>query len=164
MAVDIKSLRIGSHILVNDVRATVERLDTYKFPDGKKRPWGYFHGKVNGEYRECGSFLDVDNVEPISITPDLLKELGFEERRMEYKYGASDVWYIDREAAQLEKENKIIVPTIHISSLGKAGYADWWAIRVVTGDKPMRADNCTVRYLHEAEAFLSLHNIELIKE
>lgn len=148
MAVDVKTLRIGSHILVDGRRERVRGLD-----------------EDNGLIvRFPAEYANANDVEPISITPELLKELGFEERRREYLYGEPDVWYIDSESAQIEKGNNLVVPTIRVFSLGKAGYADWWEIKVVTGDKPMRSDNCTVRYLHEAELFLGLHNVELIKE
>lgn len=153
MAVDIKTLRIGSHVLVNGKRVRVCGITQRKI--------GYHATGKPGEHLR---YARLNEVEPIPITPDLLKELGLEERRTEYLYGAPDVWYIDSESAQLEKENKLVVPTITVSSLGKAGYPDWWMIKVVTGDKPMRSDNCTVRYLHEAEAFLALHGVELIKE
>lgn len=148
MAVDVKSLRIGSHILVNGKRERVRGLDDD-------------NGLI---VRFPAEYVNANEVEPIPITAELLKELGFEERRMEYRYGKPDVWYIDSESAQIEKGNNLVVPTIHVYSLGNVGYADWWEIKVVTGDKPMRYGNCTVRYLHESELFLALHNIELIKE
>lgn len=157
MAVDIKTLHIGSLVEYDRKRMVV--------------------ASVSNKLMNCENLILIEpstltlyknvnsyDVEPISIAPELLKGLGFEERRREYLYGAPDVWYIDREAAQLEKENNLVIPTIHVSSLGKTGYADWWVIKVVIGDKPMRSDNCTVRYLHEAEAFLALHGVELIKE
>lgn len=148
MAVDIKSLRVGSHILVNGKRERVRGLD-----------------EDNGLIvRFPAEYVSANEVEPIPITPEILTELGFEERRREYPYGTPDVWYIDREAAQLEKKNNLIVPTMTVFPLGQAGYPDWWVIKVITGDKPMRSDNCTVRYLHEAETFLALHGVELINE
>lgn len=155
MAVDIKSLRIGSHVDFNGrrvkIKAIVEDIVAFDYPQDEKQlllsPNAY------------DEFLS-----PIPITPDLLKELGLEERRREYKYGAPDVWYIDREAAQLEKENNLVVPTIHVSSLEKPGYPDWWVIKVVIADKPARVNDCTARYLHEAEAFLALCGVELITE
>lgn len=152
MAVDVKTLRIGSHVQHHGKRKMVYSMggDTvYLLPS---------------IVSSVAHVAKTDEIEPIPITPGLLKELGFEEKRTEYLYGAPDVWYIDSESAQLEKENNLVVPTIHVSSLGKAGYTDWWVIKVITGDKPMRSDNCTVRYLHEAEAFLALHGVELIKE
>lgn len=148
MAVDVKTLTIGSHILVNGKRERVRGLD-----------------EDNGLIiRFPAEYVMANEAEAISITSALLKELGFEEKRTEYLYGAPDVWYIDSESARLEKKNNLVVPTITVSSLEKIGCADWWMIKVVIGDKPMRADNCTVRYLHEAEAFLALHGVELIKE
>ena len=149
--IDIKTLRIGSHISINGERVEVESLQG---------------GDLVGCITPDNDWFATESwrFEPISITFDLLKELGFEERRREYLYGAPDVWYIDSESAQLEKKNNLVVPTITVSSLGKAGYPDWWVIKVITGDKPMRSDSCTVRYLHEAEAFLALHGVELIKE
>lgn len=144
-------MRIGSHISINGERVEVESLQG---------------GDLVGCITPDNDWFATESwrFEPISITFDLLKELGFEERRREYLYGAPDVWYIDSESAQLEKKNNLVVPTITVSSLGKAGYPDWWVIKVITGDKPMRSDSCTVRYLHEAEAFLALHGVELIKE
>lgn len=148
MAVDVKSLRIDSHILVNGKRERVRGLD-----------------EDNGLIvRFPAEYVNANEVEPIPITAELLKELGFEERRMEYRYGKPDVWYIDREAAQLEKEHDLVVSKTTFFPLENIGYADWWVIKVITGDKPMRSGNCTVRYLHEAEAFLALHGVELIKE
>lgn len=151
MAVDIKQLRIGSHISINGERVEVESLQG---------------GDLVGCITPDNDWFATESwrFEPISITPALLKELGFEERRREYPYGTPDVWYIDREAAQLEKKNNLVVPTMTVFPLGQAGYPDWWVIKLVIGDKPMRTDNCTVRYLHEAEAFLALHGVELINE
>lgn len=61
MAVDIKSLRIGSHILVNCKRERVRGLD-----------------EDNGLIvRFPAEYVLASEVEPIPITPELLKELGF---------------------------------------------------------------------------------------
>lgn len=159
MAVDIKTLRVGSHVEYKGKRGRI----LYVAPGGDFMNCGIHTTDDCGlpaNYHISG----FEQIHPIPITPELLTELGFEERRREYPYGEPDVWYIDSESAQIEKENNLVVPTIHVSSLGKAGYPDWWVIRVITGDKPMRSDSCTVRYLHEAESFLGLHNIELIEE
>ena len=61
MAVDIKSLRIGSHILVDGKRERVRGLD-----DG-----------VGLLVRFPAEYTLASEVEPIPITPELLKELGF---------------------------------------------------------------------------------------
>ncbi len=82
MAVDIKSLRIGSHILVNGVGASVVQLNTISW--GKKSACHVLVRGVSpddGVVREVGCFVDDDAVEPIPITPELLKELGFEWRK-----------------------------------------------------------------------------------
>lgn len=65
MAVDIKTLRIGSHILVNGKRERVRGLD-----------------EDNGLIiRFPAEYVLASEVEPIAITPELLKELGFEWRK-----------------------------------------------------------------------------------
>ncbi len=65
MAVDIKSLRIGSHILVDGKRERVRGLD-----------------EDNGLIvRFPAEYVLASEVEPIAITPELLKELGFEWRK-----------------------------------------------------------------------------------
>lgn len=65
MAVDIKTLRIGSHILVNGKRERVRGLD-----------------EDNGLIiRFPAEYVLASEAEPIAITPELLKELGFEWRK-----------------------------------------------------------------------------------
>ena len=78
MGVDVKQLRIGSHILVNGVRARVVQLNTISW--GKKSASHVLARGVSpddGVVREVGCFVDDDAVEPILITPELLEELGF---------------------------------------------------------------------------------------
>ena len=66
MNINIKSLRIGSHILVNDKRERVRGLD-----------------EDNGLIiRFPAEYVLASEVEPIAITPELLKELGFENGRV----------------------------------------------------------------------------------
>lgn len=68
MAVDIKTLRIGSHILVNSKRERVRGLD-----------------EDNGLIvRFPAEYVMASGVEPISITPELLAELGFQYRDNTY--------------------------------------------------------------------------------
>ncbi len=73
MSVDIKSLRIGSHILVNNKRERVRGLD-----------------EDNGLIiRFPAEYVLASEVEPIPITPELLKELsGFEY----HEYGNGNLW------------------------------------------------------------------------
>lgn len=144
--IDIRTLRIGSHVLANGVVATVERLEMYKFPDGKKRPWGYFHGKVNGEYRECGSFLDVDNVQPIPITSELLKELGFAVFSDQPDAGTTYCKDIGNDVVFFWPETE-----------------DLWNMRAMSDG--IETGLCTLcRSLHQAECILAPINIELIDD
>lgn len=76
MAIDIKELRIGNHIIANGVKCEIKGLDMFEWAE-RKRPHGIFGAIISGEYRECGSFLDVAEIEPISITTPLLSNLEF---------------------------------------------------------------------------------------
>ena len=95
MAIDIKSLRIGSHILVDGVRARVAQLNTISW--GKKpayHVWARGASPDDGVVREVGCLANDDAIEPIPITPDLLKELsGFEYH--EYDNGNLWEWRFD---------------------------------------------------------------------
>lgn len=145
MAVDIRTLRIGSHVLVNSVRATVERLEIRKWQDGIQRPWGFFHGIVNGTYRECGGFLDIDNVMPIPITPELLEELGFEE--MYWSYEKSFVKPLQRKGFAIIQDEDGEWRTKYYPYKG----CSYGEIR-------------DTKYLHVAESFIALHGLELITD
>lgn len=82
MGVDIKSLRIGSHIAINGKRHRISNIDALNGQigieayttdkDGVKHPFGY----------------PIEQIEPIAITPELLKELGFEY----HEYDNGNLW------------------------------------------------------------------------
>lgn len=128
MAVDIKQLRIGSHILVNGKRERVRGLD-----------------EDNGLIiRFPAEYVNANEVEPISITPTLLEELRFintswSGRRIVYTNGNED-------------DN----PWVEFKNL-----KDRWELFVCNEGWQGQT---VVRYLHEAEAFLALHGVELINE
>ncbi len=78
MAIDIKELRIGSHILAGGARARVidihkKCLETENFP---------YQVFVEGISPEDGIKKVVggmcDGIDPVPITPELFEELGFE--------------------------------------------------------------------------------------
>lgn len=124
MAVDIKQLRIGSHILVNGKRERVRGLD-----------------EDNGLIvRFPAEYVNASEVEPISLTPELLTELGFEEDK-------TDI---------VKRVGGYFIYFYQINNLR-------WRVS-------LEEENCTVygntlcRYLHEAEAFLALHGVELIED
>ena len=141
MAIDIKSLRIGSHILVNGVWARVVRLSTLRYSENE-----VFHLLVRGispdtgKVGEIGCFVNDEAVEPIAITPELLKELGFEENKTDIVKRVGGYFIFFHQISNLR-----------------------WRVS-------LEEENCTnygntlCRYLHEAEAFLALHGIELIPD
>ena len=131
MAVDIKTLRIGSHVEYDGkrVRGALVRDD----------------GCIC-EYKDNGQDVIVGlgiEKQPIPITPELLAELGFvntsSSRRITYTKGSEyeDLWI---EVRNLKDRWEVFVSDNN------------WDGRIVC------------RYLHEAELFLVLHNIELVKD
>lgn len=71
MAVDIKSLRIGSHVMWNGKRRKVDAItkDSIAF-------------RIADTEQKMYDSATIESVEPIAITPELLKELGFENGRV----------------------------------------------------------------------------------
>lgn len=64
MSIDVKELRIGSHVDVNGERCRVNSVSN---------PW-VFVDRVEDVYT-----AHEDELEPIPLSPELLKEMGFEE-------------------------------------------------------------------------------------
>lgn len=123
--IDIKALRIGSHILVNGKRERVRGLD-----------------EDNGLIiRFPAEYVNANGVEPIPITPALLKELGFRKED-----GFMRLWS--------KGDNG------HFSYIEFSAIRDKWRLYPSGTD----GSQTVVRYLHEAESFLGLHNIELMEE
>lgn len=123
MAVDILSLRIGSHILVDGKRVRV-------FGIGNNAIF-YLPSIVSSVCKEA----KIEQIEPIAITPDLLKELGFKFRK-----SAGGSWCIS------DKKGGYFYATVcSDSTCVVTHYPDFgFQSRVV----------CT--YLHELEAFAYL--------
>lgn len=80
MAVDVKTLRIGSHVLADGKRIRICGIT--------KRKVGYH---LMGKSCERLTYVRACEVEPIPITPELLKELGFEYKRE----GCWEHWWKD---------------------------------------------------------------------
>ena len=143
--IDPKTLHIGSHVMVDGVRARVIRIDEPK--DEHEIPQCTllrFKAFSNGKWYDCGGPADSDKVEPIALTAELLTELGFTNtsstRRVVYTKGCEydGLW-------------------VEVRSL-----KDRWEVFVSDNDWDGRI---VVRYLHELEAFLYLATkTELIKE
>lgn len=129
MAVNVKQLRIGSHILVDGKRERVRGLD-----------------EDNGVIvRFPAEYVNANDVEPIAITPGLLEELGFVGNAS--KQNAVYGWE--------KRDEDIYIAFDRITE-------QRW--RVIMYDNVVNNGNTLCRYLHEAEAFLALHGVELIKE
>ena len=141
--IDIKTLRIGSHILVNGKRVCV---------CGIRRTPNLNNALTIVQYttKDIVVFGEVpagsNKVEPIPITPELLEELGFvrkpnadKKRYFDFLWEREDVESDDTCWEHCEKDNFFL---LHSGAFGQLN----------------------VKYLHEAEAFLALHGIELIKE
>lgn len=126
MAVDVKQLRIGSHIAINGKRERVRGLD-----------------EDNGLIvRFPAEYVLTSEAEPIAITPELLKELGFKYRT------PICIWIKASEDEYLSFEQ--------ICGTNR------YRVHLYSGD--IDRGKCVCRYLHEAEAFLALYGVELIPD
>lgn len=133
MSVDIKSLRIGSHVMWNGKRRKVDAITeegiAFRIADTERKMY---------------DSATIESVEPIAITPELLKELGFEFRK-----SAGGSWCIS------DKKGGYFYATVcSDSTCIVTHYPDFgFQSRVV----------CT--YLHELEAFAYLiAQTELIQD
>lgn len=133
--IDTKTLRIGSHVLVNGKRVRVEGLTTMRMMKGNPLKMLVFPATI------ISKVYVLTQVESIPITPALLAELGFEH------IPGSDMW--------------VLACNRHIQ-IGRIT-DDTWTVTIYLRDVSL-IDRCMCRYLHEAESFLSLHNVELITE
>lgn len=124
MSVDIKSLRIGSHVMWNGKRRKVDAIteDSIAF-------------RIADTEQKMYDSATIESVEPIAITPELLKELGFQFRK-----SAGGSWCIS------DKKGGYFYATVcSDSTCVVTHYPDFgFQSRVV----------CT--YLHELEAFAYL--------
>ena len=146
--IDIKTLRVGSHILVNGKRERVRGLD-----------------EDNGLIiRFPAEYVNANEVEPIPITPDLLKELGFEDYkktkyREYYTKEIGEVRLVNIHGYQY-RDKRI---TFYRMNYRRQDWGEMWHCSIAEYNAST-AGICIVRNLHEAEAFLALHCVELIKE
>lgn len=134
MAIDIKQLHFGSHVLVKGNRVRVRALPSHKI--------GYLANKPCEPLR----FARAGNVEPIPITPDLLKELGFEYRK------DSSCW------RKYQNYNGVRYGWV-IYAYGCDG-GTWCFSLYLPLIKPQLYAKC----LHELEGQLAYYGVELIKD
>lgn len=156
--IEPKTLHIGSHVMVDGVRARVTDIETNY--DSLGATLLRFCAVIDGEKRTCGAFSYRDGVEPIALTSELLTELGFEKETLQTRPKPT-IQYVDAEYAKLKASGeKLIVPRITIQYINVTN--PFWSVSAYgeMGDNRM-----AVRYLHELEQFLYLTNkTELIKE
>lgn len=127
---DIRHLRIGSHVGYKGKRERVRGLD-----------------EDNGLIvRFPAEYVSLSEVKPIVIVPELLNELGFEDKAFAKWHSPS--WVKEDENCFIAFEKK-------------PDKKSWKVFCVKDG---VDRGFCACRYLHESEAFLSLHNIELIND
>lgn len=134
MAVDVKTLTIGSHVEYEGKRVRVALVRD----DGCICEY-----KDNGQDVVIGIGIEKN---PIPITPDLLKELGFED--CSKKRWHTEDWEKRWGECQYLSFTKL--------------YRGEWRVHYFDGANDR--GQTVVRYLHEAETFLGLHNVELIRE
>ena len=70
MSIDIKTLHIGSHVLIDGKRVRVDEILTV-------RPEGHPIKLTVSRNKLVDGFVSIEDVEPILLTPALLEELGF---------------------------------------------------------------------------------------
>ena len=141
--IDSKELHIGSHVLVDGVRARVIRIDEPMKDEIPKYTLLRFKALIDGKWRECGGPADSGKVEPIPITAELLTELGF---KMTNEIGDEHhiAWVREKPWDAYIEYNMNV----------KLFFAHFGPFNVIRVD-----------YLHEAEfAFYLAYKQELIKE
>lgn len=139
MRIDVKTLRIRSHVEYDGKQMVVASVSN--------KPMNcenliLIEPSTLTLYKNVNSY----DVEPISITPELLKELGFEDCAK--KRWHTEDWEKRWGECQYLSFTKL--------------YRGEWRVHYFDGAKDR--GQTVVRYLHEAEAFLALHGVELIKQ
>lgn len=135
MTIDIKTLHIGSHV---EYKGKIVRICSLK-----TNMANYDEGKGKPRCYSCMKAY-YKYLQPIPITPDLLTELGFIREPNVGKMNFDYLWISKDENSDVcwlygEKDNFFLLQS------GAFGQIH-------------------VKYLHEAEAFLALHGVELVKE
>ncbi len=143
--IDAKTLHIGSHVMVDGVRARVTDIEsTYNWSDDTRL---LFYAIIDGEKRTCGGFSQCDKIEPIPITEGLLTELGFE-KKMQF---GNWVWY--------KQFDNYLLRSVYKSS-------NQWDFSILVAHSTCRLSMFRkLQYLHELEAMSYLTTkTELIED
>lgn len=133
--IDIKTLHLGSHVSVDGKRVEVIGLDDLG---------GISVLTPERDHDLVGAW--EDRIEPIPLTSELLEELGFED--CSKKRWHTEDWEKRWGECQYLSFTKL--------------YCGEWRVHYFDGAKDR--GQTVVRHLHEAEAFLALHGVELIPD
>lgn len=146
--IDVKTLRIGSHVLAGGKRIRICGIT--------KRKVGYH---LIGKPCERLTYVMACEVEPIPITPELLKELGFEELKSNPP----------KDPEVRRNTDGIKLPKIYLKTIGNAEirmvdtYGKDWRIQAYM-DGYVVIFGC-VEYLHEVEMLVyQAMDVELITD
>lgn len=134
--IDVKTLRIGSHVCIGGKHVRICGIT--------KRKVGYHE---NGKPCEHLRYARLNEVEPIPITPELLEKIGFDVTK------GTSLWQ------KTETSENVTLSCAGFLRIDKSDF-----YKLTFRERYRSANNITCRYLHEAEAFLALHGVELIKE
>lgn len=134
--IDIKTLHIGSHVCVGGKRVRICGIT--------KRKVGYHE---NGKPCEHLRYARINEVEPIPIAT------GFLEKICNNDNGTYIFWY---------GCDQIYNSSSYRLDFKRIGKSEYFSLEF----RKKYGYICTItcHYLHEAEAFLALHGVELIKE
>lgn len=134
MAIDIKELRIGNHVLLDGEKVKIVTLDADHFDK-------YISIGVKNEQGDVW-IVSPNDIQPIPITEELLTELGFEkDNDLHFDY-----------AKRFENKLSFFI-TLH----------DNGGLRIEVWDNHIHKGNMICRFLHEMESFIYLTtNKELI--
>lgn len=135
--IDISELHIGSHVLFNGARIEVSTLDALNGFIGMKE-----HCGVDADGMKFAIAYTPDEFDPIPITEELLKELGF----------------VLQDVDEIELWNKTIIPKeCNDPLISKFGislrvfrYCGGWQVET----NP--SNGLKVNFLHEMESFVYL--------
>lgn len=132
MSVDIKTLRIGCHVQHHGKRKIVHCIG------------GDMVCLLPSIVSSVAHVAKTNEIEPIPITHELLRELGFEDC-------SKKQWHTE-DYEKRWKGQYLSFTELHSG----------WLVYYFDGTKAK--GKTVVRHLHEAEAFLALHGVELIKD
>lgn len=140
--IDIRQLTIGSHVSVDSKRVRVFGIGGNTI--------AYLQSIVSSICKGA----ETEDAEPIAVTPELLEELGFEKYITKYN------------TTTYQKKSTVDGYEIHFQKYN-IGLREGWGVylfKIIEDSSIRHFGHTHIRHLHEAEAFLALHGVELIPD